>query len=74
MQQFVNQSLWEHEAVLHRLRQLMGRRMSTDGVLVLDDTSLPKQGRHSVGIARQDCGERFYTVIESERAGECRGW
>jgi SRSO17 transposase len=56
MQQFVNQSPWDHEAVLHRLRQLMRRRMSADGVLVLDDTSLPKQGRHSVGVARQYCG------------------
>jgi len=56
MQQFVNQSPWNHEAMLHRLRQLMRRRMSADGVLVLDDTSLPKQGRHSVGVARQYCG------------------
>lgn len=56
LQQFVNQSPWEHEAVLLRLRGLMRSRMREGGVLVLDDTSLPKQGRHSVGVARQYCG------------------
>src|ERR1017187_4326780 len=56
LQQFVNQSPWKHEAVLFRLRQQMRRRAAEPGVLVLDDTSLPKQGRHSVGVARQYCG------------------
>ena len=56
LQQFVNQSPWDHGAVLHRLRELMRRRAGARGVLVLDDTSLPKQGRHSVGVARQYCG------------------
>lgn len=56
LQQFVNQSPWDHAAVLHRLRRHMARRAETGGVLVLDDTSLPKQGRHSVGVARQYCG------------------
>jgi SRSO17 transposase len=57
MQQFVNQSPWEHAAVMFRLRaQVFARREKTPGVLVLDDTSLPKQGRHSVGVARQYCG------------------
>jgi SRSO17 transposase len=58
LQQFVNQSPWDYQAVLFRLRQLMGGRVrgGEAGVLVLDDTSLPKKGSHSVGVARQYCG------------------
>jgi SRSO17 transposase len=43
------------------LRRLLVERADalvggSDAVLVIDDTALPKQGRHSVGVARQYCG------------------
>jgi SRSO17 transposase len=57
MQQFVNQSPWAHEALQLNLARLMLRnRRAKKRVLVLDDTPLPKQGRSSVGVARQYCG------------------
>ena len=50
---FITDSPWEAEAVWARLRALVPVRR---GVLALDDTSFPKQGRHSVGVKRQYCG------------------
>lgn len=57
MQQFVNQSPWDHEAVQNELLEKMKKFMvSGKGALILDDTSFPKKGSHSVGVARQYCG------------------
>jgi SRSO17 transposase len=57
MQQFVNQSPWAHEALQLSLARLMlRRRAGRRARLVLDDTTLPKQGQSSVGVARQYCG------------------
>jgi SRSO17 transposase len=57
LQQFVNQSPWAHEALQLNLMHLMLRRRAGQrAVLVLDDTTLPKQGKSSVGVTRQYCG------------------
>src|SRR5215212_8726136 len=57
LQQFVNQSPWDEQALARRYRQHLARTFaSPEGIFVFDDTSFPKQGRHSVGVQRQYCG------------------
>src|SRR5690348_5784861 len=48
LQQFVNQSPWDDQAVTKRHRATMARRFADpNGIFVIDDTSFPKQGKHS---------------------------
>src|SRR6187549_1535243 len=56
LQQFLNQSPWDEQAVLDGLQAWVAGRFGTGGVLILDDTGFPKQGGHSVGVARQYTG------------------
>jgi SRSO17 transposase len=56
LQQFINQSPWDEQAVLDVLQRWIGRRFCTPEYLILDDTGFPKQGTHSVGVARQYTG------------------
>jgi len=57
LQQFINQSPWDPAPVLAAYRARLAQALARpDGVIVVDDTSFPKQGRHSVGVARQYCG------------------
>jgi SRSO17 transposase len=54
---FVASAAWD-DAPLRRLLVAKADALvgGPDAVLVVDDTALPKQGRHSVGVARQYCG------------------
>src|ERR687894_384643 len=57
LQHFVASPAWSDAP----LRRLLAERADAlvggpDAALVIDDTALPKQGKHSVGVARQYCG------------------
>jgi SRSO17 transposase len=56
LQQFINQSRWDEQTVLDSLQRWIGRELGIDGLLIIDDTGFPKQGEHSVGVARQYTG------------------
>ena len=57
LQQFLGQSTWDERAVLMRYRATMAAKFADPaGIFVIDDTTFPKQGKHSVGVQRQYCG------------------
>src|SRR3954454_717823 len=58
LQQFVNQSPWDEQKVEKRYRSVMAEPLASPrGIYVIDDTGFPKQGKHSVGVQRQYCGQ-----------------
>src|SRR4051812_41945269 len=57
---FVANAPWSDQAVLSKVREIVLPEMTrTEPVAawIIDDTALPKKGRHSVGVARQYCGQ-----------------
>jgi SRSO17 transposase len=52
-QHFITHAPWDADRVWQQLRAVIPERR---GVLILDGTSFPKHGPHSVGAARQYCG------------------
>jgi len=53
LQQFVGHSPWAWEPVRRRLAQRMAAQLEPAAAWIIEDTGFPKQGRHSVGVARQ---------------------
>ena len=57
MQRFLAESPWDDDTVIGRLQEYLGPRLGhPEAVWVLDGSDFPKQGRKSVGVARQYCG------------------
>src|ERR1017187_8246940 len=57
---FVANAPWSDAALLERVRHLVLPVMTRNGPVVawiVDDTGLVKKGTHSVGVARQYCGQ-----------------
>ena len=53
LQHFITHAVWDVAPVWRSLLRLLPVRR---GVLIIDDTGWLKQGKHSVGVARQYCG------------------
>jgi SRSO17 transposase len=57
---FVGQAPWSDERVLGKVREMVLPELERHGAIeawIIDDTGFPKKGRHSVGVARQYCGQ-----------------
>jgi SRSO17 transposase len=57
---FVGQGKWSDDDVLGKVREMVLPRIEHYGPIeawIIDDTSFPKQGRHSVGVSHQYCGQ-----------------
>ena len=56
---FVAKSEWSDAAIMGRVRDwvLPTLGIENGGYWIIDDTGFPKKGKHSVGVARQYCGQ-----------------
>lgn len=59
LQHFISNSPWDAEAVMRQVARdadaLLGGHEDT--LLVIDESGIPKKGKHSAGVARQYCGQ-----------------
>lgn len=57
MHHFVAKAEWSDAALLTAVRQEVLPALGAIEAWIVDDTGYPKKGTHSVGVARQYCGQ-----------------
>lgn len=58
VQQFVGEGSWADDPIRKRHREEVETTLGEDdGVVMLDGSDFPKQGKHSAGVKRQYCGQ-----------------
>ena len=57
LQHFIGCAVWDHRPLMTELARQVGQELGEeDGIIVFDPSAFPKQGKKSVGVARQWCG------------------
>lgn len=82
LQEAVSRANWDQSEIFRRLTIRVLHELPEVEALVIDDTGIPKKGRHSVGVARQysgtlgrvdNCQVVTSLHLASERGGACIG-
>ncbi len=57
LQAFIGESPWPRAPIMHRHQQLVAQTLGEeDAVILVDESGMAKQGRHSAAVAPQYCG------------------
>jgi SRSO17 transposase len=66
LQHLLTDAAWDAQALDEaRVKRLLAIYPPTNGVLVFDDTGLPKKGTESVGVEPQYCGTLVVNALKS---------
>lgn len=73
LQHFIGQSPWKTEPALKIHQQLIVKKLGEeDGVAIVDESGMVKQGEHSVGVGWQYCGS--VGKVTNSQVGVCLGY